>query len=869
MGSRLWGTGALALVVMLVSAFVSGAAAWKEWKWRIPEGTTADVSLDLNSVQATGSAGDSLFGMAGRVDPGPRRGHTWELFEGSVFLFGGRSNDIVVPHTPRTYEIVTVNGSLVFKSYDQKLVNPACNITDPDCPTLQQIGLYYNDVWEYPINCTRWEDFGCQYEGWKVLNAGSVLGGCRILENVEHCSHPTERFDHMSTIFSDGTLLVYGGFSHRCEDYCSDMWTFNVKACKEVGRDEASPGRECQWTQIGEIGATFGTPQKRWRSAVVAIGDTWWLFGGQRMWHGFGVSNSVENRWDDLSTLPSGGYMQDLWRYDKEADEWEETDILESQSCFADPGETWEERNDVTCVIYWPDARAGGRMLFYDNALLLHGGYRTFFPYPHSNARGAGSGTAALSSDGFSPYPTYPFYLDDMWRYNFTIERWAEVIPIGNRKPAARVAHTLVLASDVLYLFGGYRSNYYFGDLWMYNISTNRWLEKPSHVHALWPENCTDDTVIINGIEAVRKIFDDQGNAIGEFASVYGEPTRGHELDLEFGRTGEPLFIKQPRRQAPGWDGCRDRADGRADLPAALMYEQPLQRAGHQAIFTEDFRLMLVYGGRALLAEQAFGLKQTHPSAVRGDLWQMHIDHCPKNCSNHGDCYHGYCYCKNGYYGVDCSNTSCPGDFCWYDTAEHKQHCRHCCHAPHPHQDAQLFIEDQRKVPCDHDHIGESHGICDGFGNCQCRPPYLGRDCAIRDCPNNCTFNGWCDVQYPISRCMCDPGWIGTDCSELICLNNCSYPNGVCVDGTCECEMTYNPYNRTVEWKAFAGEDCSYVTAFAAAADVSPGYLLAAAGALAAAALSEWASASASGGSGGGGRGPRLRGGRARRRGRR
>ncbi|KAG6574613.1 TPR repeat-containing protein [Phytophthora cinnamomi] len=36
--------------------------------------------------------------------------------------------------------------------------------------------------------------------------------------------------------------------------------------------------------------------------------------------------------------------------------------------------------------------------------------------------------------------------------------------------------------------------------------------------------------------------------------SVYAEPTRG--------TTQERVLIQQARRQAPGWDGCRDRQDG-------------------------------------------------------------------------------------------------------------------------------------------------------------------------------------------------------------------------------------------------------------------------------------------------------------------
>ena len=80
----------------------------------------------------------------------------------------------------------------------------------------------------------------------------------------------------------------------------------------------------------------------------------------------------------------------------------------------------------------------------------------------------------------------------------------------------------------------------------------------------------------------------------------------------------------------------------------------------------------------------------------------------------------------------------------------------------------------------------------------------------------NCSFNGWCSVEYPVSRCMCQPGYFGETCEYKLCLNNCSYPNGVCdtSSGFCKCRMMYSPYNMSREYHPWAGEDCSWLYAY-------------------------------------------------------
>ena len=135
-------------------------------------------------------------------------------------------------------------------------------------------------------------------------------------------------------------------------------------------------------------------------------------------------------------------------------------------------------------------------------------------------------------------------------------------------------------------------------------------------------------------------------------------------------------------------------------------------------------------------------------------------------------------------------------------------------------------------MPCSKDLPGEENGICNGWGKSYCAPPFIGEDCSVKDCKNNCTFQGYCSVEFPVSRCMCNPGYYGDECQYAHCLNNCSYPNGLCntTTGECDCHLLYNPYNNTrvyigrnhidhvtLKEISWGGPDCSYLHAFSAA----------------------------------------------------
>ena len=100
--------------------------------------------------------------------------------------------------------------------------------------------------------------------------------------------------------------------------------------------------------------------------------------------------------------------------------------------------------------------------------------------------------------------------------------------------------------------------------------------------------------------------------------SVFAEPTRETVVDGLFGRADGPIRIGQPRRQRPGWDGCRERADGRTELPRQLVFTKPLPRAQHQAVFFPDTSEIFMFGGMVNIEEQPVNYTHTYPAEARG-----------------------------------------------------------------------------------------------------------------------------------------------------------------------------------------------------------------------------------------------------------
>lgn len=367
-----------------------------------------------------------------------------------VVLFGGRGNDAHRPHVPSRHNVVEDRGLLEFSTHDSyplsSTYDPQSEVCQPTqtCVSLTDassgnrevcsfswehlvendaspseqlrieemcgfvpVGIFYNDVWMYDTDCLRYADLHCANDGWRLLHNGCNSVGEKV------CKTPSERYDHGAAII-DETMIVYGGYSQECEDFCDDTWLFHFN--------------NASWTKLEGDG-----PGRRWKFSMVSSGtskeSSIYVFGGHRLWHGFSSDNSAENRWESRALIPEGGYLNDFWMFGTEENGSENRSwrkVREKETCIDSPGLTWESRNDVHCEVHWPKARSGHAAV-YDSkrhGIFMHGGYSTYFPYPTSKDSGSGPGVKPLGREHAEIYPTYEFYLDDLWFYDIASGYW-------------------------------------------------------------------------------------------------------------------------------------------------------------------------------------------------------------------------------------------------------------------------------------------------------------------------------------------------------------------------------------------------------------------------------------------------------------
>lgn len=218
-----------------------------------------------------------------------------------------------------------------------------------------------------------------------------------------------ERYNHGAALFSDGCLYVYGGFSQRCEDYCDDIWFFDIylKSWRQIySANDLSHYYQTINLKIvpfpnvpisnGSSPGPWAGPGPRWRFSMKTSGlripesafpysvtsagvgmqttslncpcEMMAIFGGHRLWHGFSSENSQSNNWNLNTSRIPGGYLNDLWIYIKEID----ITTRNGQTFHTSNGAwqlmqpvyvclnswdrvSWDARFDVACTFTWPN----------------------------------------------------------------------------------------------------------------------------------------------------------------------------------------------------------------------------------------------------------------------------------------------------------------------------------------------------------------------------------------------------------------------------------------------------------------------------------------------------------------------------------
>lgn len=277
---------------------------------------------------------------------------------------------------------------------------------------------------------------------------------------------PSGRWEHQMSLTLNrltgerDTLVMFGGYSVDCADYCDDLWHYNVPRSK--------------WVKITNF--TKPIPTRRWKHAMVDYRDAVFMFGGhgQRVARPLPGQPRVANEIYDTAIKYDSNdplYFDDLWSYNATEREWERLKPF----CVTCQNET-EPDGTAERDVFGPRGRHSPSFANYADALYLFGGY----------AYGGTTnfvGIYPTGSDTDYPSLNSKYYLNDLWRYNITVNEWEQLFPHPRYPvvPSPRFGHAATISIKqqhvVMLLYGGYTWDDEIGDLWYYNISGETWIK--------------------------------------------------------------------------------------------------------------------------------------------------------------------------------------------------------------------------------------------------------------------------------------------------------------------------------------------------------------------------------------------------------
>ena len=719
-----------------------------------------------------------------------------------LLVFGGRTRQRqIVPDPASNSSTPTMDLFLNCEYIMETLPN-----TDPTYAQLSACSEIQSDeLWRYDTVANTWELIKPNTDEVLPTSGGSTAD-----------LYPYGRYGHAATFVdipasrdSQGYrrkyMFIFGGVSNKCVNgLCSDIWRYDIPWAAESfwpinGASSLSTyNRGNRWKKLTPC--PFGG---RFRHTMVASenGDVIYSYGGQKdlswdqhllvyqlstdtweMVNPAGYRYFTRTYIDYKGTKIESNYT-DFSSFDPNTDLIGELGFLSLNDNYPDyPPKFPTPRGDLCMVGYTGTVRVNATLNRTSPRVIILTGFRTYdSPYPNLDP-----------SD--NPFPTLPYYLDDsdVWQYDELSGTWtqlfvgkpkrggginkgANLAPLPRRGSSAVTMNDGTTDGEYIALFGGYRGDQLYGDMWLLrnykdeNFENREWIRIDDKLPGTKrPDNVTYHTLNFDPISG--KIFIFGGLNWTSTNLTLSDSLVDVDRRCYLAARG---IIKTVCTEAPNNAACA--------LQLAKQTITQLCNATSSEGATTDafccnsvavfpFINQLTDLAQVCTTECQDNSFQYEMSLGFGEgVWVLDPNACENSCTNKGVCKWGRCLCQPGFTGSDCSVQTCPGSFCYYNPNNFETVCNEC----------------------------SGNGKCGQSGICECNDGWTGPDCGAIFCTNNCTNSQFCLPDFPINQCICDARKSGRSCEIQLCLNNCSKAGNCTSDGSCLCE------------KNFFGLDCS------------------------------------------------------------
>eukprot|EP01083_Nonionella_stella_P252216 869292_1 len=388
--------------------------------------------------------------------PSPRRGHSMVTYSDShnndiLILFGGRSQYFANCTYNNNWNYTACGDHHESKLVDTTIVLSSSDASYPTCAlNCSENGWCHYDETISDSYCICYDDYrgpNCQfkefqefeYDVW-YLNVTTLEWTHYDFVDRENYAYaddwpwPSGRFEH-SAIIKDNAMIIYGGYSPKCLDYCNDIWLWDVSASGD----------------------------NKWSIISYNANDT------ETLWHHGAFLSNNGNYMYTIAGHRFDTYLIDVMQFNLNTYSWKR--MNHSHNAILPP----------TRIAHAYCAHFDSSMLYPNanpnNLAYIHGGYHS--DYDRSNESEFLRYLWSLQVDESNEM----VYWNNITYNGLNVtDPMNEILTEWNRwhaVPFPRMDHLMIHIpnSSYLFVFGGYSSNRWFDDLWRFDLNTQIWIK--------------------------------------------------------------------------------------------------------------------------------------------------------------------------------------------------------------------------------------------------------------------------------------------------------------------------------------------------------------------------------------------------------